>query len=152
MQWKQQFMQWSNVTDKQIAVFTADQKEKVSSVLTLDIDFWLANDSLLVKVASWSLLIPWWPTQTTDPTSPRRWWSSLPRGNGGSSYWTKFTLYRLPCSAEWLRQLKLIQSSGLLVNFLCPTLVHLRNFSHTRSRGWQDCWFELHDRSEALWG
>jgi len=29
MQWKQQFMQWSNVTDRQIAVFTADQKEKV---------------------------------------------------------------------------------------------------------------------------
>jgi DNA excision repair protein ERCC-3 len=29
MQWKQQFMMWSNVTDKQIAVFTADQKEKV---------------------------------------------------------------------------------------------------------------------------
>ncbi|KAI0077872.1 DNA repair helicase rad25 [Panus rudis PR-1116 ss-1] len=28
MQWRQQFMQWSNVTDKQIAVFTADQKEK----------------------------------------------------------------------------------------------------------------------------
>ncbi|KAF8742644.1 hypothetical protein AX14_002883 [Amanita brunnescens Koide BX004] len=28
MQWKQQFMQWSNVTDKQIAIFTADQKEK----------------------------------------------------------------------------------------------------------------------------
>ncbi|KAK7032864.1 putative DNA repair helicase ercc3 [Favolaschia claudopus] len=28
MQWKQQFMQWSNVTDKQIAVFTADQKER----------------------------------------------------------------------------------------------------------------------------
>jgi len=30
MQWKSQFMQWSNVTDRQIAVFTADQKEKVS--------------------------------------------------------------------------------------------------------------------------
>lgn len=30
MQWKQQFQQWSNVTDRQIAVFTADQKEKVS--------------------------------------------------------------------------------------------------------------------------
>jgi hypothetical protein len=30
MQWKQQFMQWSNITDRQIAVFTADQKEKVS--------------------------------------------------------------------------------------------------------------------------
>ncbi|KAH9479571.1 transcription factor TFIIH complex ERCC-3 subunit [Psilocybe cubensis] len=30
MQWKQQFMQWSNVTDRQIAVFTADQKEKFS--------------------------------------------------------------------------------------------------------------------------
>ncbi|TBU32580.1 DNA helicase [Dichomitus squalens] len=28
MQWRQQFMQWSNITDKQIAVFTADQKEK----------------------------------------------------------------------------------------------------------------------------
>ncbi|KAH9983084.1 DNA helicase [Russula compacta] len=28
MQWRQQFMQWSNVTDRQIAVFTADQKEK----------------------------------------------------------------------------------------------------------------------------
>lgn len=28
MQWKSQFMQWSNVTDRQIAVFTADQKEK----------------------------------------------------------------------------------------------------------------------------
>jgi DNA excision repair protein ERCC-3 len=35
MQWKQQFMLWSNVTDRQIAVFTADQKEKVS--LELDI-------------------------------------------------------------------------------------------------------------------
>ena len=30
MQWRQQFMQWSNITEKQIAVFTADQKEKVS--------------------------------------------------------------------------------------------------------------------------
>lgn len=30
MQWKSQFMQWSNVTDRQIAIFTADQKEKVS--------------------------------------------------------------------------------------------------------------------------
>ncbi|KAH9936047.1 DNA helicase [Amylocystis lapponica] len=28
MQWRSQFMQWSNVTDRQIAVFTADQKEK----------------------------------------------------------------------------------------------------------------------------
>lgn len=32
MQWKQQFMLWSNVTDRQIAVFTADQKEKVRRV------------------------------------------------------------------------------------------------------------------------
>ncbi|KAH7106284.1 DNA repair helicase rad25 [Auriculariales sp. MPI-PUGE-AT-0066] len=31
MQWKQQFLQWSNVTDKQIAVFTADQKERFQS-------------------------------------------------------------------------------------------------------------------------
>jgi hypothetical protein len=29
MQWKREFMQWSNITDKQICVFTADQKEKV---------------------------------------------------------------------------------------------------------------------------
>ncbi|PSR88991.1 hypothetical protein PHLCEN_2v4953 [Hermanssonia centrifuga] len=28
MQWRQQFIQWSNITDRQIAVFTADQKEK----------------------------------------------------------------------------------------------------------------------------
>lgn len=28
MQWKKEFMKWSNITDKQIAVFTADQKEK----------------------------------------------------------------------------------------------------------------------------
>jgi hypothetical protein len=34
MQWRQQFMQWSNVTDRQIAVFTADQKEKVRTVFS----------------------------------------------------------------------------------------------------------------------
>lgn len=28
MQWRREFMQWSNITDKQISVFTADQKEK----------------------------------------------------------------------------------------------------------------------------
>ncbi|KAH8917396.1 DNA repair helicase rad25 [Atractiella rhizophila] len=28
MQWKQEFLKWSNVQEKQIAVFTADQKEK----------------------------------------------------------------------------------------------------------------------------
>jgi DNA excision repair protein ERCC-3 len=32
MQWKKEFMKWSNVTDKQIAVFTADQKEKVNDL------------------------------------------------------------------------------------------------------------------------
>lgn len=30
MQWKQQFMQWSNINEKQIAVFTAESKEKFS--------------------------------------------------------------------------------------------------------------------------
>lgn len=30
MQWKQQFLQWSNIQDNQISVFTADQKEKFS--------------------------------------------------------------------------------------------------------------------------
>ncbi len=34
MQWRQQFMQWSNVTDRQIAVFTADQKEKVCTTVS----------------------------------------------------------------------------------------------------------------------
>ena len=43
MQWKQQFMQWSNVTDRQIAVFTADQKEKVGHRLYAD-PFALAYD------------------------------------------------------------------------------------------------------------
>lgn len=33
MQWRQQFIQWSNITDRQIAVFTADQKEKVRQTL-----------------------------------------------------------------------------------------------------------------------
>ncbi|KAL1747120.1 P-loop containing nucleoside triphosphate hydrolase protein [Schizophyllum fasciatum] len=31
MQWKQQFMQWSNTTEKQIAVFTAESKEKFAT-------------------------------------------------------------------------------------------------------------------------
>ncbi|CAG8437334.1 3439_t:CDS:10 [Ambispora gerdemannii] len=30
MQWKQQFLQWSNIRDSQIAVFTSEQKEKFS--------------------------------------------------------------------------------------------------------------------------
>lgn len=30
-------MQWSNVTDKQVAVFTADQKEKVRSVKRVEL-------------------------------------------------------------------------------------------------------------------
>lgn len=34
-------MQWSNVTDRQIAVFTADQKERVS----LDRDLCLSSES-----------------------------------------------------------------------------------------------------------
>lgn len=29
MQWKQQFLQWSNIKENQIAVFTSDCKEKV---------------------------------------------------------------------------------------------------------------------------
>jgi DNA excision repair protein ERCC-3 len=31
LQWKQQFLQWSTIQDRQIAVFTSDQKEKVRS-------------------------------------------------------------------------------------------------------------------------
>jgi DNA excision repair protein ERCC-3 len=30
MQWKQQFLMWSNIKESRIAVFTADQKERVS--------------------------------------------------------------------------------------------------------------------------
>jgi hypothetical protein len=29
MQWRQQFLHWSNIADRQIALFTADHKEKV---------------------------------------------------------------------------------------------------------------------------
>jgi len=32
-------MQWSNVTDKQVAVFTADQKEKVRSVKRVELQY-----------------------------------------------------------------------------------------------------------------
>ena len=39
-QWKAQFMQWSNVTDRQIAVFTADQKEKVTCDSPLSWPYW----------------------------------------------------------------------------------------------------------------
>jgi hypothetical protein len=34
MQWRQQFMMWSNVANHQISVFTADQKEKVCAAAT----------------------------------------------------------------------------------------------------------------------
>ena len=30
MQWRQQFLQWSNVQDSQVSVFTADEKQKFS--------------------------------------------------------------------------------------------------------------------------
>ena len=49
MQWKSQFMQWSNVTDRQIAVFTADQKEKVCQFLSSK---FLTNNSLKFSGAS----------------------------------------------------------------------------------------------------
>lgn len=49
MQWKQQFMQWSNVTDRQIAVFTADQKEKVSSPYFQNIFFLGLIDELVCR-------------------------------------------------------------------------------------------------------
>lgn len=32
MQWKQQFMTWSNIKESQIAVFTSDMKEKVKLI------------------------------------------------------------------------------------------------------------------------
>jgi hypothetical protein len=44
MQWKQQFMQWSNVSDRQISVFTADQKEKVPLI-----SFALCDISLILS-------------------------------------------------------------------------------------------------------
>lgn len=60
MQWKQQFMQWSNVTDRQIAVFTADQKEKVifqtySFFLHRLIQFQFAGESGIV-VSTYSMV------------------------------------------------------------------------------------------------
>lgn len=58
MQWKQQFMQWSNVTDRQIAVFTADQKEKVASIPTSCL-ICLFNCSLPEKAVLLSRHIQW---------------------------------------------------------------------------------------------
>jgi DNA excision repair protein ERCC-3 len=31
MQWKQQFMQWSNIREEQIAMFTSDNKQAVGA-------------------------------------------------------------------------------------------------------------------------
>lgn len=65
-------MQWSNVTDRQIAVFTADQKEKVQPVLSVyaseseNLSSLLAKAELLYQLTLWSLI------PTTGPTSPRR--------------------------------------------------------------------------------
>lgn len=44
-------MQWSNVTDRQIAVFTADQKERVS--LGYDLCLSLESDDKDLRVVRW---------------------------------------------------------------------------------------------------
>jgi len=72
MQWKQQFMQWSNVTDRQIAVFTADQKEKVALlVLLVNHSIYLPTSSQ-VTVGLLFRRILWWQIHTTGRMSPKR--------------------------------------------------------------------------------
>jgi hypothetical protein len=73
MQWKQQFMLWSNVTDRQIAVFTADQKEKVSiKKSSYRMGHFIPASSSRVTAVSWSRPIPWWLTRTIDHMSRKR--------------------------------------------------------------------------------
>jgi hypothetical protein len=45
MQWKQQFLQWSNIQEKQISVFTADEKEKVRPPFFIHLSFFLSYSS-----------------------------------------------------------------------------------------------------------
>ena len=74
MQWKQQFLQWSNVTDRQIAVFTADQKEKVSLARcdTSNSNQRIFLPSLQATVGSWCPRTPWLQTHIIDHTNQRR--------------------------------------------------------------------------------
>lgn len=55
MQWKQQFLQWSTINEKQISVFTADQKEKVPFI-SFDYDD-EADKVLLVHWRCWNCSI-----------------------------------------------------------------------------------------------
>ena len=93
MQWKQQFLQWSNVTDRQIAVFTADQKEKVSFPWcdTSKSNQRISFPSLQVTVGSWCPPTPWLQTHIIDHTNPRRWWTFLLGANGVLSCSMKYT-------------------------------------------------------------
>lgn len=50
MQWKQQFLQWSNIKENQIAVFTSDCKEKVKIQF---IQICGSRYSLLAKLVLW---------------------------------------------------------------------------------------------------
>jgi DNA excision repair protein ERCC-3 len=74
MQWKQQFMMWSNVTDRQIAVFTADQKEKVllPSCRLADAFILTGRHSSRVRAASSSRHTQWLRTRRIGRTRPRR--------------------------------------------------------------------------------
>lgn len=71
MQWRQQFMQWSNVTDRQIAVFTADQKEKVRA-FDLACSPFSSRYSLLERAVLSCQHIPWWQIRTTGHTNLKR--------------------------------------------------------------------------------
>jgi len=71
MQWKQQFMLWSNVTDRQIAVFTADQKEKVTFSPCFLAAFTYPF-SLLAKAVLLFQHTLWWRTHITGPTNQKK--------------------------------------------------------------------------------
>ncbi len=49
MQWRQQFLQWANVTDRQICVFTAEQKEKVDMIIDLCFAAHADDTAILVR-------------------------------------------------------------------------------------------------------
>ena len=122
MQWKQQFMMWSNITEKQIAVFTADQKEKVRLRVVIQIPWLLSNlfHSLRGKVVSWYLRTIWLGVHTTKLTKQRKWWNSLNHANGVSFSWMKYMSCPLWCSGVSWPESRRIQNWDWRV---CSSLV-----------------------------
>ena len=53
LQWKQEFLKWSTIQDREIAIFTADQKEKVRSASFMSYTF----ESLLQFIGASGIVV-----------------------------------------------------------------------------------------------